>query len=533
MENTVQPKTPSFGMRDKVSYAAGDFGGNMSFALKSTMILFWTQAMHMRSSLMAILLLIVQIWDAVNDPLLGSMIDADRRRYKLGKFRTYILVGAIGLTVAGAFCFLPIEGAKTWIKSVVFVLGYMLWDAFYTIANVPYGSMLSLISEDGADRAQLSTWRSIGSMVGQILTMVALPFLIYAEDGETLLGDRLIWIALVMGIIGFLSFWFMLKNTTLRVDENAIKRNAPAKKFNVFKAMKNFCKNRAAIGATLAAMAMFIGMQSSSTATSVMFQFYFGNGQLSGVAAFVGFLPMFLFIPFIRKLVNKWGKQEACIVGSAVSVIGGILLLVLPITPDKKGIILYIIAQIVFGVGLGFYSCISWSLMADAIDYNEWRTGMREEGTVYSLHSFFRKLAQGVGPSIVLAIMGALGYINKPVLDEAGNHLRDPETNKFLYTVLDPNVPHAAENMRWLVAGLYAFSAIVMFLSITFVYNLNKKKVAEMTAALAQSRAANAQENAEFSEHLTDAQISEIVQNSPDLLSEDAAEAEKRTEKKK
>lgn len=129
--------------------------------------------------------------------------------------------------------------------------------------------------------------------------------------------------------------------------------------------------------------------------------------------------------------------------------------------------------------------------------------------------------------------MGALGYINKPVLDEAGNHLRDPETNKFLYTVLDPNVPHAAENMRWLVAGLYAFSAIVMFLSITFVYNLNKKKVAEMTAALAQSRAANAQENAEFSEHLTDAQISEIVQNSPDLLSEDAAEAEKRTEKKK
>ena len=82
----VKQKHPPFGMRDKIAYAAGDFGCNMSFGLKATMILFWTQAMHMDSVLMAGLLLLVQIWDAINDPLLGSMIDADRRQYKRGKF---------------------------------------------------------------------------------------------------------------------------------------------------------------------------------------------------------------------------------------------------------------------------------------------------------------------------------------------------------------------------------------------------------------------------------------------------------------
>lgn len=473
-----------FGMRDKVSYAAGDFGCNMSFALKSTMILFWTQAMHMDSALMAILLIVVQVWDAINDPMLGSMLDADKRKYRLGKFRTYIFVGALGLTVAGAMCFLPIDGAKVWVKSIVFVAGYMLWDAFYTIANVPYGSMLSLISKDGAERAQLSTWRSIGSMLGNVITMVALPFLIYAEDGETLLGDRLLWIALIMGVIGLASFLFMIKTTTLRVDENSVKCNEPQAKFNFFKALANFCKNRAAIGATLAAMAMFIGMQGSSTATSVMFQFYFKNAQLSGVATLIGFLPMFLFIPFVRKLVNKYGKQEACVIGAVASVVGGVLMLVLPITPNFTGIVMFVISLVLFGLGLGFYSCVSWALMADAIDYNEWKTGAREEGTVYSLHSFFRKLAQGVGPSLVLVLMGLLGYVNEPIINpETGLQAVD-EAGKLLFQVLDPNVPNAAANMRWLVAALYAFSAVIMFISLAVIYNLDKKTVKIMNDEL-------------------------------------------------
>ena len=101
MANTNTKELRKFGMLDKLSYAAGDFGCNMSFALKGTLTTYWTQFMGVNQMGMAGLLLLVQIWDAINDPVIGSMVDADRRHYKRNKFLAYINVGAIGLTVAG------------------------------------------------------------------------------------------------------------------------------------------------------------------------------------------------------------------------------------------------------------------------------------------------------------------------------------------------------------------------------------------------------------------------------------------------
>ena len=99
-----------FGMLDKVAYAAGDFGCNMSFALKGTVQTFWLVYMYMEIGLLSALVLVTQIWDAINDPLIGSMIDNDKRQYKLGKFKSYIFVGACGLLLAGALVFLPLPG---------------------------------------------------------------------------------------------------------------------------------------------------------------------------------------------------------------------------------------------------------------------------------------------------------------------------------------------------------------------------------------------------------------------------------------
>ena len=455
-----------FGMRDKVAYAAGDLGCNMSFALKSTiMAIFWTQFMALGEELYATLLIVVQVWDAINDPLLGSLFDADKRKYKQGKFKTYIFIGALGLLFSGLFFFLPIPNAPLAMRCIMFVLGYVLWDAFYTVANVPYGSMMSVITTDGSERAQLSTWRSIGSMVGNIVPMVLLPIICY-DASNNLKGEVVFIAATIMGVIGLVCFIFMLKKTTIRVEENSVTISEKKEKFNVFKAMGNFMRNRAAVGATLAAMAMFIGMQGSQTATTVLFQAYFGNAQISGIIMLISYLPMFLFMPFLKKIVDKYGKKEACAVGSAVSVFGA-LLLFLPLGNGGAGLVGYIVAQVFFGLGLGFYTCVSWALMADAIDYNEWKNNTKEEGTVYSLHSFFRKLAQGAGPSLVIVIMGLLGYDGK----------------------LGANQPfEVAENMKWLVAALYTFSAVVMFISIAFIYDLNKKKVAQMTAELEARR---------------------------------------------
>ncbi len=466
MDNNCK-KRP-FGIRDSIAYALGDLGCNMSFALKGTMSIFWTQFMGM-DLWYALLLIVVQVWDAINDPLIGSIIDADRHQYKRNKFLTYIWAGSIGLIIGGACCFLPFPNAPTWAKFIIFIAGYVVWDAFYTVANVPYGSLLSLISNDVKDRASLSAWRSVGSIFGNMLPMVILPFIIYDKD-DNLIGERVFIAALIMGVLGFICFQLMIKNTEIRVDTDAqIGEEAP--KFNILKAFGNFIKNRPAVGATIAAMGMFIGMQGAATAVTVIFQSYYNNVKISGIVQLFAMIPIVVFTPLARKAVARFGKKELATFGSIVSIVAGLGLFVVMPNNTNLDLVIYIVCQLIFSLGLGIYSTVSWAMMGDAIDYNEWKTGKREEGTVYSLHSFFRKLAQGVGPSLVLIIMVAFGYVGADEGNQAWN---------------------VAINMRYIVAATYMFSAILQFVGLGLVYNLDKKTLADMNKELGREEEAPA-----------------------------------------
>ena len=456
----MENKTRKFGIRDSIAYAAGDLGCNMSFALKGTMSIFWTQFMGM-DLWYALLLIVVQVWDAINDPLIGSIVDADTHKYKRNKFLTYIWAGSIGLIIGGACCFLPFPNAPVWAKAIIFIAGYVVWDAFYTVANVPYGSLLSLISNDVKDRASLSAWRSVGSIFGNMLPMVILPFIIYDKDNN-LIGERVFIAALIMGVLGFICFQFMIRNTVIRVDTD-IELTEEKTKFNVFKAFGNFMKNRPAVGATLAAMGMFIGMQGATTAVTVIFQSYYKNVQISGIVQLFAMIPIVVFTPLARNMVAKYGKKELATFGSICSMVAGLGLFVIIPNNTNLDLIIYIVCQLVYSLGLGIYSTVSWAMMGDAIDYNEWKTGAREEGTVYSLHSFFRKLAQGIGPSLILVIMVAFGYVGA----DEGNQVWE-----------------VAVNMRYIVAATFMFSSILQFVGLGLVYNIDKKKLAEMNEAL-------------------------------------------------
>ena len=472
-----------YGMRDNLAYAAGDLGCNMSFALKGTMALFWTQVMGL-SAWYSLLIIILQVWDAINDPLIGTIIDSDRHQYKRNKFLQYIWVGSIGLIVGGACCFLPFPGAPMWAKIIIFLAGYVVWDAFYTVANVPYGSLLSLISSDPADRASLSAWRSIGSLVGNMLPMVLLPMLIYNPD-KSLNGPKVFMTALIMGVLGFICFQFMIKNTVIRVNTE-ITTGEEMPKFNILKAMGNFLKNRPAVGATIAAMGMFIGMQGASTAVTVTFQIYFDNTSISGLVSAFAMLPIFIFTPLARKMVVKYGKKELSIVGSICYIVGAVLLFlaplgIIPITEANTGmdLIIYIVAQLIMALGLGIYSTVSWAMMGDAIDYNEWKFGTREEGVVYSLHSFFRKLAQGVGPAVAVAIMGTMGYVNNAINPDTGAEFIDVNLISWANTL----------QIRSLVAILYLVAGIMLFVGLGLIYNLDKKTLSQMQDELAARKA--------------------------------------------
>ena len=528
-----------FGIRDKLAYAAGDLGCNMSFSLKGTVQTFWLVYMMMETGLFSILLLLVQAWDAINDPIIGSLIDGDKRKYKMGKYKTYIFIGACGLLVGGAAVFLPFPKADTVVKAMLFIIGYVIWDAAYTMANVPYGTMLNIVTEDDQERASLSVFRSIGGAVGGMLPGIVLPMLIwekvtYPTSGaqdlwdkfassfegtkvtmedlthvpniknmffdnakndiagqlykpgdpvyspltgaqlEILHGDKVFWAALIMGFIGFIFFMLMIKNITIRGNEYAVLNQESGEKTSFFKTFGTFMKNRPAVGCTIAAMGMFLGMQSASTANTIMFATHFGNAGMSGLVMMVGFLPMFIFMPFATKLVKKFGKKEVASIGSIAGLVGAAILLIFPLSPKNIQLIVYMLGLVFFGLGMGFYNCVSWAMMGDAIDYQEWKTGKREESVVYALHSFFRKLAQGIGPAAVIAIMGTslIGYDSS-----LGTIGQSAET---------------AGKLCWLVAGLYTFSAICQFVGVTLIYNIDKKTLATMKEDLAARRSENA-----------------------------------------
>ena len=169
-------------------------------------------------------------------------------------------------------------------------------------------------------------------------------------------------------------------------------------------------------------------------------------------------------------------------VGSICSIIGGLGLFI--ITPENTNLdlLIYIICQLVYSLGLGIYSTVSWAMMGDAIDYNEWKTGKREEGVVYSLHSFFRKLAQGVGPAVALLIMQGMGYVNNAI---------DPDTGAAYIDVTKLSWDFAVD-LRTLVAILFLVAAVMQFIGLGLIYNLDKKTLAKMNQELGRSAVENA-----------------------------------------
>jgi len=228
-------------------------------------------------------------------------------------------------------------------------------------------------------------------------------------------------------------------------------------------------------------MGMFIGMQGAATAISVTFQIYFKNAQISGIISLFSMIPIVCFTPLARKMVTKFGKKELSTVGAICYIVGSLVLFLAPlgIVPVSEGntgidLIVYVVAQLICALGMGIYSTVSWAMMGDAIDYNEWKTGKREEGVVYSLHSFFRKLAQGIGPAVAVAIMGTMGYVNNAV-NEAGE--------EFIDVTLIPW--ENALQIRGLIAILYLVAGIFQFVGLGLVYNLDKKTLTKMNEELA------------------------------------------------
>lgn len=457
-------ETPKFGWRDKIGYAMGDFGCNMSFALISSyMADFYTQYIGIPAAAWAVIIILTKIWDGINDPIMGGIMDNVKIGKGSSKFKPWIKIGSVGLVVSGALVFLPIPEATTWVKIAVCIVTYLMWDICYTLLNVPYGALSSAITGDAVERTQLSTWRSIGAGIGGVLCML-LPMIIY-DDNNNIIGNRLIWVGIVMGVIAFGAYTLCIKLTTERVAVPEEKRE----KINYLRTLKGFLKNRPLLGLCLASFAQIVFLMSSSQTTKWLFQTHFGEaGIMVTISSFISYLPLVVLIPFASKIVKKFGTRLSVGAPLVLSVIGALVALVVPIPANGTGSAIYIVALALIQAGGGLFNLLVWAMVNDCIDYQEVNTGVREEGSVYAMYSLFRKISQGVALSLPLLCMEAVGY--------------NPQANP-----ISAQAPGVSGSMVKVAAGLMLAGAVIMLVAFFLVYNLGKKEVEEIASTLGKS----------------------------------------------
>lgn len=445
MENTQNIRP--FGMRDKIGYAFGDMGCNFSFQLVTAyMYLFYTQCIGLSAANWAWIIVVSKVWDAINDILIGNMVDS--KRIGKSKFMPWIAIGSVALVVTSIMIFTPVTGFSQSGKIAWCLGSYCLWSVAYTLINVPYGSLHSVITDDPKQRTTLSTFRSIGASLPAVLIMI-LPKVVYKDN--VLDANRLFVITIIFSICAFIVFFAMRKMVTERV----VREEAPqAQKVSYISTLKSFFSNRAIVAITIATVAVVIFYNSTMSVNNLVFQFYFNDASKATLAMIASYIPLVGFMPFASSIVAKIGKKKLISISGAISVFAGIIMLFLPITPDSKGILLYVIGLMIVNVGCCVFQIIVWAIIADCIEMSYRKKGVREEASLYALYSFFRKLSQGIGSAIVALALSKVGYIESATTQ----------------------TPQASENIKNLYIIFLVIGLAVMTLSMWFIYNIDYKQ---------------------------------------------------------
>lgn len=461
MKGKTQGIVRPFGMRDKVGYAMGDFGNDFTFML-STMFLmkFYTDVMGVSAAIVGLLMMLARIVDAFTDIFMGRLVDKSEPASD-GKFKQWMrrFMGPVAvssfLIYASWFQNMPMGFKVAW----MFVT-YILWGSVcYTGINIPYGSMASAISDRPEDRAQLSTWRTIGSTLAATAIGVVLPMVIYYKDADghsVLSGTRLSIAALVCSICAVICYLVCLSLTTERVKIEKVETKESAGHL-----IKSLVTNRSLIGIVAAALVFLLAQLSLSGMASYIYPNYFNNASGQSIATLVGTVITLVCSVFAANLAKKVGKKELGIIGSSITLIALVILFFLHTHSMAVFIAIYGIAYI----GLAVFNLIIWAMITDVIDDTQVRTGVREDGTIYAVYSFARKLGQAASSGLTGALLGMVGYSAATAFDE------DVVNGIYNITCIAPAVGFA-----------------VLILVLLFLYPLNKKKVEENAAVLASRR---------------------------------------------
>lgn len=393
--------------------------------ISSYLKLFMTDVLGISAARTGFMFIITRLWDCVNDPIWGAMV-AKKAPTKDGKFRPYLKWVCFPLGLATIMCFLPynrMTDNQAILLAICYVM-YIFYGMMYTGMNIPFGSLASVITDDPKGRTLLSTFRSIGSGVGGAVVSLIAPFVIYSvahnPDGSEMIseatgdvikqadGDKMFWYALAMGVLSIIFYLWGYKTTKERVPSEA------EPKVDFKKTYLGLLKSRPFVTVALAGV-LISGQLQFNSFNTYLYKNYFENTDLSVLGTVCNYLPMVILIVFTPKLAAKYGKKELCGNMSVISAIAAVLIAILAnnekflyMVDPQFGRLpwwMFMLSLLVIGFGYTFVSLTCWAVVMDVIDYQEYKTGIRNESAVYAVYTFSRKLGQTIADASGLFLL--------------------------------------------------------------------------------------------------------------------------------
>ena len=457
------PAIRPFGGRDKLGYMLGNVANDFTFIFASLYLqVFYTDVLGINAALVGTMFLIARIVDAFTDTLMGRICDKTKAT-KNGKFRPWLLRACGPVALASFLMYQSsLAGASMTLKVVYMFVTYLLWGSVcYTAINIPYGSMASVMSNEPDHRASLSTFRGVGSMIPQILVGVVVPMFLYTtmEDGTKVANASAFpIIALITAILAVVCYivCYFLCTERVKVSESA-------KSVSFGETLKALAGNRALIGIALVFICYLGAQMLNQTINNYIFKDYFGDTMGLSVMNAAGFAPALILAPCAVPLARKFGKKELGIFAAVLGTVafGGLFLM------RTTNMWLYTIINIVGLLGFGLFNLIIWAFVSDVIDDQEVRTGSREDGTIYAVCSFSRKLGQAIASALGGWSLGWIGYVEGSLTGQT------EAVRNGIY-----NIATLVPMLLYLAVGVCLF----------VIYPLSKKKVNENTAILKERR---------------------------------------------
>lgn len=466
IDSAAVPVTKPFGIRDKLGYAFGDLGNDFTFILAAGfLMIFYTNVIGVSAAEVGIIMMLVRLADGFVDVAIGRLVDRSTLGPN-GRFRPWIARFGVPVAVASVLMYLPMaSGFGDFGKIVYVTLTYLLWSVLYSCVNIPYGSMAAVISSDPTDRSSLSVFRSFGAFVANLLLSFTVPLLIFAKDanGKTqVVPEMFLYVAIICSVLSIIAYFACYGMSVERVKVET----APAHEaVGMGKTLAGLFKNRAMAAIVAAALLLLIATMLTQAMMTYLWAIYFNNGALQGAATSLALLPTLLLLPFATPLARRYGKREVSMVGVSVT---ALIYIGLSFVPLQGSPWTFIIATVLAGIGLGTFNMLIWAFITDVIDYQEVLTDQRDDGVVYSVYSWARKVGQALAAGLGGFALAMVGY-------QAGTTDQAPGTVQGIYALstLAPGI-------------LYALVALTLI----FWYPLTKKVVLSNVDILNERRQA-------------------------------------------